>query len=148
MAEIELTQAEADELIAMSKQCPEARTWQIPDPGNMVRIPLVSKDRREHFTLDLSRGRVDLRKGAYQNRARKVFVLARLDFGGQPHRNPDGEDIACPHLHLYREHYADRWAFDLPALVFSDPSDLLLTLDDFLRYCNIDPPQITGRFTA
>jgi len=148
MTDIELTQAEADELIAMRKLCSEERTWDMPDPGGKVSIPLVSEDTREPFTLDISRGRIDLRKGTYQNRVRKVFVLVRLDFGGQPHRNPDGQEVASPHLHLYREHYADKWAFELPPDDFSDVSDLLLTLDDFLRYCNIDPPQITGKLMA
>jgi hypothetical protein len=120
----------------------------MPDPGGKLCIPLTSEDRREQFTLDISRGRIDLRKGTYQNRVRKVFVLVRVDFGGQPHRNPDGVEIACPHIHLYREHYADKWAFELPTDVFSDASDLLLTLDDFLRYCNIEPPQITGKLMA
>ncbi len=148
MTDVELTQAEADALIAMRKICPEERTWDMPGPGGKVCIPLTSEDRREQFTLDISRGRIDLRKGTYQNRARKVFVLVRVDFGGQPHRNPDGVEIACPHIHLYREHYADKWAFELPTDVFSDASDLLLTLDDFLRYCNIEPPQITGKLMA
>jgi len=148
MTEIDLTQAEADALIAMRKVCPQDRTWDMPDPGGKVIIPLTSEDRREQFTLDISRGRIDLRKGTYQNRARKVFVLVRLDFGGQPHRNPDGAEVACPHLHLYRERYADKWAFELPPGVFADTSDLLLTLDDFLRYCNIEPPQITGKLMA
>ncbi|HEY7442131.1 MAG TPA: hypothetical protein VH701_06920 [Vicinamibacterales bacterium] len=26
---------------------------------------------------------------------------------GAPHRNPDDEEIPCPHLHLYREGYGD-----------------------------------------
>ncbi len=34
-----------------------------------------------------------LTKGTYQNRARGVAILARLDFGGAPHRNRDDQEI-------------------------------------------------------
>ncbi|MFW9280162.1 DUF6978 family protein [Glaesserella parasuis] len=26
--------------------------------------------------------------------------MVRLDIEGPPHRNPDGEEIICPHIHL------------------------------------------------
>jgi hypothetical protein len=70
-------------------------------------------------------------------------ILARLDFGGPPHRNPDGEEIPCPHLHLYREGYGDKWAVPIPVDRFPNVNDLWLTLQDFMDYCNvIEPPQI------
>jgi Family of unknown function (DUF6978) len=82
-------------------------------------------------------------KGTYQNRTRGVVILVRLDFGGRPHRNPDGTEVASPHLHLFREGYADKWAFDVPTDRFPHLSDRWLTLDDFMSYCNIaTPPHI------
>ena len=82
-------------------------------------------------------------KGRYQTRGRKIIVLVRLDFGGQPHRNPDDTEIGSPHLHLYREGYGDKWAFPIPSERFSDINDLGKTLDDFMHYCNItQPPRI------
>jgi len=76
-------------------------------------------------------GRLLLTKGTYQNRARGVAILARLDFGGAPHRNPDDEEITCPHLHLYREGYGDRSAVPLPAERFSDAGDPWVLLQSF-----------------
>lgn len=71
------------------------------------------------------------------------MILARLDFGGAPHRNPDGEEIGSPHLHLYREGYGDKWAFPVPDHHFANPNDPWLALQDFMRFCNIvEPPVI------
>ena len=87
MAEINLTQTEADALLALVKHRVDTTAWDYPSPGEKVSIPLVSVDRRESFLLDLSRGRINLAKGTYQSRGRQVVILARLDFGGPPHRN-------------------------------------------------------------
>ena len=123
MADANLTQAEADALTAMEKRRSDETEWQYPDLGGYVTIPLVSMDRRESFLLDLRRGRIDLTKGTYQNRGRQVVVLARLDFGGAPHRNPDGEEIRSPHLHLYREGYGDKWAIPASGDHFPGPHE-------------------------
>ena len=143
MSEISLTQDEADALIALPKVKKDDTQWQLPITGGFVSIPLMSFDRREEFLLDLSRGRIDLLKGKYQNRARQNAVLVRLDFGGQPHRNPDDEEIPCPHLHLYREGFGDKWAQAVSSATFPNPTDLWATLQDFIKFCNIvDPPLI------
>ncbi len=47
MAEINLTQAEADALIAMAKHRVDGTEWDYPDLGRAVSIPLVSSNRRE-----------------------------------------------------------------------------------------------------
>ena len=47
---------------------------------------------------------------------------------------------AMPHLHVYREEYGDKWATVLPAGVFSDPSDVWRTFEEFLAHCNILAP--------
>ncbi len=138
-----LTQDEADALMEIEKHRANEGTYAYPSLGGHVSIPLVSADRRESFRLDLRKARLDLSKGTYQNRGRQVVILARLDFGGAPHRNPDGEEIGSPHLHLYREGFADKWAFPVPEDKFPNLDDAWLTLEDFMRYCNIvKPPQI------
>lgn len=140
MAEFELTQFEADELIAMPKHRVDDYVNEYPGLGGAIQIPLTSSDRRHEFVLDVSRGRIDLKKGTYQNRVRKVIILVRLDFGGPPHRNPDGEELPCPHLHVYREGFGSKWAVPLPQDRFSAISDLSKSLDDFLNYCNVAKP--------
>jgi len=145
MADLNLTQAEADGLIAMEKHRVNEDRHDFPMAGGSLVLSLQSSDKREQFFLDISRGRIDLLRAKYQNRARQVVVLVRIDLGGGPHRNPDDEDILGPHLHVYREGYADKWAMPLPADQFSKPSDLWTTLKDFMRYCNITKPPFIDR---
>ncbi len=60
MAEINLTQAEADTLIAMEKHRIDDTRWNYPGLGGSISIPLMSTDKRENFLLDVSRGKIDL----------------------------------------------------------------------------------------
>jgi len=136
MAGSELTQKEADFLFKMEKYCYDDSLHEFPDSGGYLRIPLKSKDTYENFMLDISRGRIELQKYTFQNRAKKTVVLVRLDLGGSPHRNPDGMEIPCLHVHLYREGYDDKWAYPLPE-DFSDPANIWNTLEEVLQYCNI-----------
>lgn len=149
MTDSKLTQAEADTLMKMEKHRSDDRQWDYPDLGRYVAIPLISANRRESFIVDLRRGRINVAKGTYQTRARQIVILARLDFGGAPHRNPDGKEIGSPHLHLYREGFGDKWAFPVPSEHFSDLHDPWKMIDDFMRYCNITkPPKIRGGLFA
>ena len=139
MAEIDLTQGEADSLFAMEKVSAEATEWDMPDLGGSVSVPLVSSDKKEHFLLDISKGRIDLKRQKYQNRAREVIVLARLDFGA-PHRNPPelgGNEVGVPHLHIYKEGFGSRYAIEIPNNIFSNLNDSWQVLTDFMKYCNI-----------
>jgi hypothetical protein len=135
-----LPQAEADLLLAMEKLRANDDRVRLPDTGGSLIVPLVSADGEENFHLDIARGRINLAKGKFQSRARTTLVLARVDIGGPPDRNPDDVEIPCPHIHLYREGYGDRWAFPLPASDFSDPSNHWMTLIEFEKYCNISQP--------
>ena len=137
---IDLTQTEADQLLAMEKH----RTSDESKRFDALRleIPLVSADHREHFLLDIGRARINLLKVTYQTRAKQTVILARLDFGGRPHTNPAGQEISCPHLHIFREGFEDKWAEPLPAGHFTDPSDSRALFEDFLRFCNITKPPV------
>ena len=143
MAHLDLTQEEADLLISMEKNRVDEREWLFPGPGGRVAIPLISVDKRENFVLDVTRVQIKLTKATYQNRARSAIILIRLDVDGSPHRNPDGEEIPCPHLHVYREGYGDKWAIPAPRERYADTSDLFLTLGAFMQHCNVvDQPNI------
>jgi hypothetical protein len=140
MAELTLLQSEADALIAMEKRRVSDDEWLFPSPGARLSVPLTSADGRENFDLDISRGQIKLTKATYQNRARHVIVLVRLDLDGPPHRNPDGEEIPCPHFHRYREGYADKWAYAAPADKYANPSDLRAMFESFMAECHITEP--------
>lgn len=145
VSDVDITQAEADALIAMEKHRADELTRDFPMLGGCLSIPLLSADKRESFTLDVRRGRIDLLKGTYQNRGRQVVVLVRLDVGGQPHRNPDEQEVPAPHLHIYREGYGDKWATPLPSGAFADVTDLFQTMREFMDYCNITQQPIIDR---
>jgi hypothetical protein len=145
---LDLTQAEADELMAMPKRATDDRTQQFPSLGGKLVLKLESIDKSEDFLLDVTRSRMDFARITYQNRGRVVVVLKRLDLSGSPHRNPDDEIIPCPHLHTYREGYGDKWAEPLAIGKFTNLDDLYLTFQEFLAACNVvEGPTIqTGLF--
>ena len=87
MADINLTQEQADALIEMEKQRVDKKQWDFPVPGERLMIPLISPDKRENFMLDVTRAQIKLTKATYQNRARQAIILMRLDLDGPPHRN-------------------------------------------------------------
>lgn len=143
MAEIVLTQVEADALLALDKSKVDDSAHDYPAVGGYLSLELHSQDKRERFLLDIQRGRIDLSKVTYQNRAHRTIILARLDIAGPPHRNPDGQEVDCPHLHLYREGFADKWAAPIDATVFTDTANLWQTLEQFMDFCNVvDRPNI------
>ncbi len=131
-----LTQQEADALLVLDKHYRGNDSFSFPGLGGSLRIPLHSADHREEFSLDITRGRIELRKNTYQARARKAVVLARIDLGGPPHRNPDGEEVGCPHLHVYREGFGDKWATPLPD-IFSIHEDAWTVLIEFMDFCHV-----------
>ena len=142
MSDGDLSQVDADGLITMEKIRVDQNQYTYPAPGLKLAIPLTSRDKRENFLLDVSRGKIDLAKITHQNRARQIIVLMRLDLGGPAHRNPDGEELPCPHLHVYREGYGDKWEFPVPTKEYRNLEDRMQTLEDFMRHCNITEPPI------
>jgi hypothetical protein len=72
-----------------------------------------------------------------------------FDINGRPHTNPDGELVPRTHLHLYREGYDLTWAYPASPEEFTAPDDLATALDDFLRFCHVDPrPTFTTRLVV
>lgn len=149
MSSPELSQTEADALLAMEKIRSEDEIHEFPEQGGSIRLPLTCKEKREQFMLDVTRGRIELKKASFQNRSRQTIILVRLDIFGAPHRNPDGEEVPCPHIHLYREGFADKWAAPIDPLIFTNVDSQWDTLMEFMEFCKIvDPPKIqAGLFT-
>jgi hypothetical protein len=136
----DLKQTEADRLFNLEKRkaSDEEVDWPL---GAKVAVQLISLDGREEFILDVSTYSIKVSKITMQNRVRTTAILARLDIDGPTHRNPDDVEIPCPHIHLYREGFNDKWAFPVQGIQFRDLSNRVNTLEDFMRYCNItDPP--------
>jgi hypothetical protein len=131
-----LTQQEADALLALEKHYRDTKTFVFPSYGGELRIPVYSLDNREEFILDISRSSISLERNKFQTRARIAIVLARIDIGGAPHRNPDGTEIQCPHIHFYKAGFNDKWAEPL-SNYFTNIKDPVKILHEFIDYCNI-----------
>jgi hypothetical protein len=149
-----LTQADADLLLALPKEFSgkiatiEFRRTQ----AFTAEHELQGVGSPERFLLDLERGNRKRARLKFQTRARKIYILARIDIDGRPHRNPfdaphrPGERLTDTHVHLYREGFADRVAFlpgDLPGFAPLAGADDVAWLLAFLRFCHVATiPQI------
>lgn len=143
-----LTQSEVDTFLTMDKYLVKGGTIKFPEQDNADTYEAKSTDDKYAFLFDVNRkGRKKILKCTYLNRYAITEILLRLDIGGPDHANPDGATIPCPHLHIYKEGYADKWAYQLPP-DFTDPGDLAVTLQEFLAYCKINniPPIIPALF--
>jgi hypothetical protein len=139
-----LDQTEADRLFQLQKRESNNVQYIAYQGGPPLEIPIVSIAGHEPFILDIAPGRrIKLSKLTLQKRYQSVIVLARLDIDGPPHRNPDDELIPCPHLHLYREGFGDKWATSMPLDIFSNPGDHWQIIQEFLTYCNIELSNLT-----
>jgi len=137
MTDLILTQEEGDALFAMQKHAASDEPVDLPDLGGQVEFELHSTDRREEFVVNVTRSRIKLSKRSHNLRGRKVVGLCRLCLDGAPHRNPDGTEIGPRHLHVYREGYGLKIAIEVPDGMLRNPDDLLTTVEDFLRHCNV-----------
>lgn len=145
-----LTQSEADALFALPKKPKSSDPLTFPHAGGKLLAEFVSFDGRETFLFNINRASIEVSKCTYQKRARQVEILRRLDVGGSVHPNPEvanvpldfllpynGIEIPCPHLHIYVEGYADKWAIPAPADLVNPNADLFTVMESFLKYCNV-----------
>lgn len=137
-----LDQPTIDRLLALDKLLENGGAIEFPAANTKQQLDVRSVDGLEGFLIDINRrGQIKISKCTYQERYNVIEILLRLDVDGPPHENPDGVEIPCPHLHIYREGFADKWAYPVPA-EFTDTGDLVLTLKEFLWYCRVQniPP--------
>lgn len=148
-----LSQNEADQLFQMQKEFVDASPLEFTLTTTMDYDRFLrSSDKREEFILTLERGIRKRLRLKFQTRARKIIVLARLDLHGPPHKNPPeapykpDQWLNETHLHLYREGFEDRIAYemtDAPGWTIGQDVNDLQMLEGFFRYCGItDWPQI------
>ncbi len=145
-----LTQSEADALFTMPKKPKSSDAVTFPHAGGKLLAEFISFDGREVFLFNITRGSIEVSKCTYQKRARQVEILRRLDIGGSAHPNPqvevvpldflaphNGIEIPCPHLHIYVEGFADKWAIPAFDDLINPNADLYVIMEKFLRYCNV-----------
>lgn len=152
-----ITQQDADFFFRMEKFTDGNDEYQFPHSGEKLLLPFTSLDKREKFFFDIYRGSIKITKVTYQNRVRKAYILRRLDIDGAPHPNPEvetvpfpileaynGKIILSPHIHLYVEGFAERWAVPADLFFSLNGKDIYEIMEDFLKYCNVKKlPKIT-----
>jgi hypothetical protein len=135
-----LTQAEADYLMDLEKQFVSDALLTFDAGSFRIVRELISLDGREEFLFDAQRGSLVLKKLTFQERARVIVPLVRLDIGVTlRHRNPNDTVVAGSHIHVYREGYDAKFAVPLAELSFHfrDLDNVVTTFEDFARYCHI-----------
>ncbi len=132
-----LDQPTIDRLLALEKLLEHAGNIDFPTINTKKLLEVRSMDGLEGFLVDINRsGQLKVSKCTYQERYNVIEILLRLDIDGPPHENPDGEEVLCPHLHIYREGFAVKWAYPIPA-EFTNTANLVATLKEFLQFCRI-----------
>ena len=134
-----LTQVQADNLIQMSKHSKDKKI-RLPKVNENVKIELVDSSGSYSFDFDIDRrGKIEL-KSKFQNRYETSKVLVRLDINGPEHINPDGTKVGRNHIHIYKEEYADRWAYDTDKIEFGVYNSFQEYFDKFCEFCHIKVP--------
>ncbi len=137
MPDTTLSQSEGDLLLKMPKMSVSTHSVNMPSLGGQLELGLVSKDKKEEFIINYNQNSINLVKRNHHIRSRRSIGLARLDLFGPPHQNPDGNFVGPNHLHLYREGFDLKWAYEVPLKSFSDLDDSIKTLQEFMTYCNV-----------
>jgi len=151
-----LSQEEAFRLIKEPKKIADEEPYAFPDFGETLILDLLSLNEREKFKLDVNRrNRINTLKCTYQNRYQIIIPLIRIDVNGPPHDNPDHSTVGRNHIHIYREGFDDKFAYelnkqgltkllqelnlssDLIGSLNLDTNDLLKLFFDFCRLINI-----------
>lgn len=128
----------ADKLMRVDKVLVSSSTIVFPSMGNCLGLDAVDIAAIERFRFDIQRkGKIKAGKCTYLELYQASEPLIRLDVDGPTHDNPDGEEVPCPHVHIYREGDELRWAYPIDKAVFTDTANLGSTLTEFLRYCNV-----------
>ena len=134
-----LTQSEVEMLLSLIKVLSENKPIIFPNPGEAIQLEAISTSSNDKFLIDVNRkSQIKISKCTYQTRYKRSTILLRVDIDGPDHTNPDGEVVPCPHIHIYREGYEDKWAYPLEQHIQTNPLDLVEVLISFLRYNNIN----------
>lgn len=145
-----INQTDADFFFSMEKMPEIEKEYDFPTSGDKLSIPFLSTDKRESFLFDISRGQIRITKITYQNRVRKAYILRRLDLDGPSHVNPEvetvpmpflepynGQEIPCPHLHIYIEGFGEKWAIPANVIIETNNKDIYEVMLQFFDYCNV-----------
>lgn len=163
-----MTQIEAKTLIDLPKVV-EGGKIELSTRASYKLLPKVKGYEDQNFMIDVSRSSIILAKTTTQKRARKSIVLVRLDTEASHTNPPFSDEILswvkdqnllalmeefseykyrkAPHIHIFIEPFAEKWAFPPEYFGISDYSTINVALMGFCDRFNIDRPKlVTGLF--
>lgn len=103
---------------------------------------LLSDEYGDIFKIDMRRSCIELQLVNLNTRAHDSFVLARLDINDREHKNPDGVIAPKTHIHIYKEGYGARFAYNPEDLGFTDLENVTSLILQFLDFCKIKKDNI------
>ena len=142
MSRFDLTQDEVNHLLGIEKKLVRWDALTLPEKGQNQSEHVEAVYGNEKFLLDIYFARKDPRKYKYQLRMWNSTLLLRLDVEGKLHKNPTSELLPRSHLHRYFQGARISVAEEVSVQVFPAISDPIQTLEDFMRFCNIESPPI------
>src|SRR5690554_440807 len=108
-----LPSLEARRLINALKELVNSNPAIFPNLQSYKTYEAKCVESNDKFQIDVQRKSLNIKKCTYQTRYKKFITLLRIDIEGPAHQNPDGTEIPCPHIHIYKEGYDDKWAYPL-----------------------------------
>lgn len=120
-------------------------TVQLPRVDQQKRYLLHTADGSEEFQMNIERKNVVdfcVIRSKFNKSYQKQSIF-RLEVNGRPHTNPvDYEYVGRNHIHIYKQGYGLRYAYDLENYKehFTDPENISLLFKDICVYCNIEIP--------
>lgn len=130
-----------NELMQLDKFIESKKNF-LPHKGEKAQINIYDSSKREKFIVDINRSGKFEDKATIQTRyvTGGNVVIIRLDINGPEHENPDGNIIERNHIHIYKEGYDTRYAYNLSSFhltYFKNITDFLCLFDDYCDYNNI-----------
>lgn len=141
-----LTQEKFNELMSLEKFI-EAKKYLLPGQNEKNSVSVSDVNGYEKFILDVNR------KGSFENKCtiqtryinEGTTIIVCLDINGPEHMNPDGRILSRNHIHIYKEGFEDKYAYDLDEFdwdLFQNIFSLILLFADYCRYNKIKETEL------
>jgi hypothetical protein len=141
MGNMRLNQAEADGLIKVKKIFLDKTPLTVNRPYNEQRELKSERDPYEVFYLNVTQTRIEFGKYGTVTRFFQIPLVRACINPDARHENPDGEILSGSHIHIYKQGYADKFAYPLKEHGFDDML-IVPFIKKFLEYCNIEEIEI------
>lgn len=141
MSSNKLTDAEARQLIEMTKRS-LINEINLPSRGKTQEFDVVGDTKKDLFTINIFRGRIQSKKYNIGARIKKNGILL-LELHINPtavHCNPSGEKVRGSHWHIYTEQHGRTYAF--PADNIQDDTFVNNTILFLKKFNVIEQPEL------